>query len=217
MVYEVQNDRIPFVKQYVSLAIIIANVIVFIWQLTDPTGYYYIYEAAFVPAQFITGQKWWTIITAMFMHGDIVHILMNMWFFYVVADNCEKEMGHILFAITYFASGFGASLLHMGISLLNPIAATIPSLGASGAIFGIVAVYAILFPNNQIAVLSRYRAYRISAKVYFFFYFGIQILYGIIGTLSGLTTGTAYWAHIGGFIVGAFFALIFKVTKRGKT
>jgi membrane associated rhomboid family serine protease len=215
MVMEVQNDKIPFVKQYVSLGIIIVNIIVFIWQLTDPTGFYYIYEAAFVPAEFVAGVKMWTIITAMFMHGGWVHIIMNLWFFYVVADNCEKEMGHLLFLITYLASGFGASLLHMFVSLLNPIAAIIPSLGASGAIFGIVAVYAILFPNNQIAILSRYGAYRMSAKVYFFFYFAIQVIYGLIGFFTGLTTGTAFWAHIGGFIVGAIFALIYNVAKRG--
>jgi len=84
MVYEVEDDKVPFRKQYVSVAIIIINVIVFIIQFFDPTGYMFIYEAAFIPSEFFAGQKMWTIITSMFMHGDIFHILISLKHFIVV-------------------------------------------------------------------------------------------------------------------------------------
>jgi len=209
MVYEVEDDKVPFRKQYVSVAIIIINVIVFIIQFFDPTGYMFIYEAAFIPSEFFAGQKIWTIITSMFMHGDIFHILMNMWFFYVVADNCEKAMGHMLFLITYIVSGICATLLHAVITLLDPNLMQIPTLGASGAIFGIIAVYGILFPSNRLRILGMMRG-TISARSFIIFYFVIEIIYGFLAIIYG-GDGVAHFAHVGGFIGGATFALLFKL------
>lgn len=77
MVYEAEPDRIPFVKQYFSVIILAANIFVFIWQIMDPAGDMHI-EAAFVPSDFFEGKNYWTLISSMFMHGDIVHIIMNM-------------------------------------------------------------------------------------------------------------------------------------------
>jgi len=105
MAYEIEDDKVPFFSQFVSVIIIIINIIVFIIQFFDPTGYMFIYDAAFIPNEFFAGKKMWTIFTSMFMHADWLHILMNMFFFYVVADNCEKAMGHAYFLISYFISG----------------------------------------------------------------------------------------------------------------
>lgn len=210
MVFESSNDRIPFTRQYVSFIILITNIIVFIIQLFDPTGNMFVYEAAFIPAEFFSGVKVWTIITSMFMHGDFFHILMNMWFFYVVADNCEQAMGHILFAVTYFISGIVASLLHGFISLTDPQIAQIPSLGASGAIFGIMAVYAVLFPNNRLRVLLGFIFAEVKARTYILIYFIIQIVYAL---LFWAYSPVAYFAHIGGFVTGAVIGFVFKKTS----
>lgn len=212
MVLEAEPDRIPFSKQYVSIIILITNIAFFVWQMLDPTGQIHI-EAAFIPAEFFAGQKLWTIFTSMFMHGDYVHIIMNMWFFYVITDNCEHAMGHILYLITYFASGLFATFLHAlstMIPIYGPIAQFIPSLGASGAIFGLMAVYAILYPKNKFYVLSGYIRGRITAKYFIIIYFITELAYAIFS--FGLT-GTAHFAHVGGFVAGALIAVIFKAIK----
>ncbi len=211
MVYEVESDKIPFYKQYVALMIIIINIIVHIIQYFDPTGYMFIYEAAFIPSEFFAGKRMWTIITSMFMHADWLHILMNMWFFYVVADNSEKAMGHILFLITYILSGIVGSLLHAIIALAIGMG-DIPSLGASGAVMGIIAVYGILFPKIRLRYL--YIRGTISARTFIFVTFIMELIYGLISLF--VITGTAHFAHIGGFIIGVIFAIIFKVITKGR-
>ncbi len=215
MVLEAEPDRISFFKQYFSVIILAANILVFIWQLMDPTGNMHI-EAAFVPAEFFAGEKLWTIFTSMFMHGDFVHIIMNMWFFLVITDNCEHAMGHILYLITYFASGIFATLLHAWSTVFIPFwgvtyAQFIPSLGASGAIFGLMAVYAILYPKNKFYILGGTYMRRISAGYFIITYFITELMYAFF---SFELTGTAHFAHVGGFVAGAIIAGIFKATKR---
>jgi membrane associated rhomboid family serine protease len=214
MVLEAEPDRIPFFKQYFSVIILAANILVFIWQLTDPSGQMHI-EAAFVPAEFFAGEKLWTIITSMFMHGDFVHIIMNMWFFLVITDNCEHAMGHWLYLFTYFASGIFATLLHAWSTVFIPvwgvtIAQYIPSLGASGAIFGLMAVYAILYPKNKFYILGGAYRRRITAGYFIITYFVTELMYAFF---SFELTGTAHFAHVGGFVAGAIIAGIFKAVK----
>jgi len=213
MVIEAEPDKIPFFKQYFSVIILIANIAFFVWQFTDPTGFMHIYEAAFVPAEFFTGQSLWTIFTSMFMHGDIVHIVMNMWFFLVITDNCEHAMGHVLYLITYFASGIFATLLHALSTLIpvyGPIAQFIPSLGASGAIFGLMAVYAILYPKNKFYLPTGTIMRKVNASYFIITYFIAELTYAFF---SFELTGTAHFAHVGGFVAGAIIALIFKAIK----
>lgn len=217
MVYEAEPDKIPFFKQYFSVLILIANIIVFIWQFLDPAGQMHI-EAAFVPSEFFAGQKLWTLITSMFMHGDIVHIIMNMWFYLVITDNCEHSMGHFLFLFTYFVSGLCGTLLHALSTIIIPVwgpyLADIPSLGASGAIFGLMAVYAILYPGNKFNVLSGAGARKVGAGVFIVTYFVAELTYAIVSILDPLSIGqTAHFAHVGGFIGGAVIASIFKAVK----
>lgn len=211
MVVELEDDKVPFYTQYVSVAIIVINVLVFLIQLLDPTGNMLIYEAAFIPRDFFEGRRYWTIITSMFMHGDFIHIIFNMWFFFVVADNCEKAMGHLYFLITYIVSGICAALLHALFTVLVPFMMDIPTLGASGAIFGIIAVYGILFPKNKLGLLGSTRMRKISAQQFILIYFVTEIIYAIISLGA---SGTAQMAHVGGFIAGAFFAYLFKLFSK---
>jgi membrane associated rhomboid family serine protease len=216
MVYEAETDKIPFFKQYFSVIILAANIIVFIWQLLDPTQGMRITEAAFVPAEFFAGQKLWTIITSMFMHGDIVHIVMNMWFFIIITDNCEHAMGHILYLITYFVSGFFGTLLHALSTLIWPPLATIPSLGASGAIFGLMGVYLILYPKNKFYLPSASGSSmrKVSAGYFILTYFIAELSYALYSLIDPFSVGsTAHFAHVGGFIAGAIIAGIYKGVK----
>ena len=216
MVLEATSDKISFFKQYFSVIILIANIAVFVWQMMDPTGQMHI-EYAFVPAEFLAGEKWWTLITSMFMHGDIIHIIMNMWFFFVITDNCEHAMGHLFYLITYFVSGLFATMLHMFSTFLvpiwGPILANIPSLGASGAIFGLMAVYVILYPNNKFLLPTGSTMRRVTASYFIITYFITELTYAFVSLNNPLMSQTAHFAHVGGFVAGAIMAGLFKAVK----
>ena len=210
MVIEVEDDKVPLYTQYISVLIIIINILVFIVQVLDPTGNMLIPAGAFYPSEFFAGERVWTIFTSTFMHADWIHITMNLAFFIVVADNCEKEMGHVFFLITYLLSGLVGSLLH-GIFAIFVGWGDIPSLGASGAIMGIIAVYGTLFPKNKLKYLGAVGR-TISARTFILFTFVTELIYGLTSML--VLTGTAHFAHIGGMIVGFICAGIFKIVKR---
>ena len=216
MVLEASDDKIPFIKQYFSVIILAANIIVFIWQMMDPTGQMHI-EAAFVPSEFFAGEKLWTLLTSMFMHGDFLHIFMNMWFFYVITDNCEHAMGHLFYLFTYLVSGLAGSLLHAWSTTLipvwGPILADIPSLGASGAIFGLMGVYLVLYPKNKFYLPTKSTMRRVSAGYFILTYFIAEMSYAIYSLANPLGSQTAHFAHVGGFIAGAILAGIFKAAK----
>ncbi len=233
MAYEVKDDRIPFISQYVSVVIVIICAIVMALQYLDGffgTGTMLI-EFAFVPSEFLQGQKLWTIFTSMFMHGDIVHLIMNLWFFYVVADNCEKEFGHVLFLIIYFLSGIFATFLHaittvlagMFVPALGSMLLDIPCLGASGAIFGVIAAYGILFPSTKLALLANplggtgQVSKTVKASYFVAIYLVTEVTYGIYAILNPLGGGsTAHWAHVGGALVGAIAAFMYKAYDESK-
>ena len=141
---------------------------------------------------------------------------MNMWFFIIITDNCEHAMGHVLYIITYFVSGFFGTLLHALSTLIWPILTTIPSLGASGAIFGLMGVYLILYPGNKFyspsATGTSMR--KVSAGYFILTYFIAELSYAIYSLLDPFAVGsTAHFAPVGGFIAGAIIAGIFKGVK----
>lgn len=219
MVLEAESDKIPFFKQYMSVLILAANIIVFIWQLSDPSGNMHI-EAAFVPNDFFQGINLWTLVSSMFMHGDIIHIVMNMWFFLVVTDNCEHAFGHVLYLVAYFICGFAGSILHalstLIIPVYGPILANIPSLGASGAIFGLMGIYVLLYSENKFYLPSSTGTSmrKVGAGYFILTYFIAELTYAIVSLTDPFSLGqTAHFAHVGGFIAGAIIAGIFKGVK----
>ncbi|MHA1105998.1 MAG: rhomboid family intramembrane serine protease [Promethearchaeota archaeon] len=215
MVLEAEDDKVLFIKEYFSVIILVANIIVFLWQLSDPTGQMHI-EYAFVPNEFFAGTNYLTLLTSMFMHGDFLHIFMNMWFFYVITDNCEHAMGHITYLFTYLISGLCGSLLHAWSTTLipvwGPLLAEIPSLGASGAIFGLMGVYLVLYPRNKFYLPTKTTFRKVSAGYFILTYFIAEMTYAIVSLTNPLggIGGTAHFAHVGGFIAGAIIAGIFK-------
>jgi len=194
---------------FVTWALIAVNVVVFFAEVMNP----WILDAfSFVPAYLLEGDGFskafgvMTIFTAMFLHADIIHLLSNMYVLWVFGDDCENVYGRGHFTLFYFTCGVGASLLY-AITTPSP---EIPVVGASGALFGVLAAYAIFFPTRRLYVYVRYLFIPVPAIVYVLFYAIFEFFY----TLSGINPYIAHTAHIGGFLTGVLLSIVFKATKR---
>lgn len=148
---------------------------------------------------------WFTMFSSMFMHGGWMHLIGNMLYLWIFGDNIEDRWGHLKFLIIYLVCGIIASLAHIFFNLQS----TIPSLGASGAISGVLGAYLVMFPKNRVRVLVGRGIVHLPAMVVLGFWILLQFInqLGQMGS-SAETAGVAYWAHIGGFVAGVLFALI---------
>jgi len=220
---------------WVNVAIIALNVIVFLYQLVDPnfTNGYSTVPAEITQGIDIVGVRqlvlpdgttatidegpgpspiWLTLLTSMFMHGGWLHIGGNMLFLFIFGDNIEKAYGHIKYLIFYLVCGIVAGIAHV----LSQPDSIIPSLGASGAISGVMAAYLVLFPTNRVRVLLTLgviwlRPIAVPAVVMIGIWALLQFVNGIGSiAVTDQTSGVAYWAHIGGFIAGALITLLAK-------
>ncbi len=218
---------------YVNLAIIAINVVVFLYQLLDPnfTNGYSTVPAEITSGKDIIGQFvlvapdgtsavideapgpmpiWLTLLTSMFMHGGWLHIGGNMLFLFIFGDNIEKAYGHIKYVAFYLVCGIIAGLAHV----LSQPDSIIPSLGASGAISGVMAGYLVLFPTNRVRVLLALgivllRPIMVPAVVMIGVWALLQFVNGLGAiAVTDQTSGVAYWAHIGGFVAGAVITLL---------
>jgi membrane associated rhomboid family serine protease len=217
---------------YVNLAIIAINVVVFLYQLLDPnfTNGYSTVPAEITSGTDIVGQFqintpdgsfvideaagpspiWLTLLTSMFMHGGWLHIGGNMLFLFIFGDNIEKAYGHAKYLAFYLVCGIIAGLAHV----LSQPDSIIPSLGASGAISGVMAGYLVLFPTNRVRVLLALgvvllRPIMVPAIVMIGLWALLQFVNGLGAiAVTDQTSGVAYWAHIGGFIAGAVITLL---------
>jgi membrane associated rhomboid family serine protease len=143
-----------------------------------------------------------TIFTAMFMHGSLAHIAGNMWFLWIFGDNIEDDLGRLRYTIFYLLCGVLATLAHVFVSLSGD-SAMIPSLGASGAISGVMGAYLVLHAQRRVTVIIlRFGTMDVPGFVAVGIWFLVQLIEGL-GLLGGGSGGVAYMAHIGGFIAGA--------------
>jgi len=150
-----------------------------------------------------------TLLTSMFMHGSIMHIAGNMWFLWIFGDNIEQDLGRVRYLIFYLFCGLLASLTHVLLNTSGP-SAEVPSLGASGAISGVMGGYLVLHPHRRVTVLLM----RVVTQVPGYVAVGIWFLFQIVsGFLDRGMGGVAYGAHIGGFIAGAALALPFMIGR----
>jgi membrane associated rhomboid family serine protease len=142
-----------------------------------------------------------TLFTSMFMHGGIAHLLGNLWFLWIFGDNIENSLGRIRYLVFYLLCGIIASLSHV---LLNSSGqgALIPSLGASGAISGVMGAYLVLHPHRRVTVIMMRVVTEVPGWVAVGIWFLFQLISGL-GMLGDMETGVAYGAHIGGFVAGA--------------
>ena len=158
-----------------------------------------------------------TLIFSMFMHGGIAHIAGNMLFLWIFGDNVEDRMGHVRYLIFYLVCGVLASLAHVFTTVMfatDPGSLLIPSLGASGAISGVLGGYILLYPKRRVTVIMFRFLTDVPAYVAIGIWFAFQLINGLLG--GSQAGGVAYAAHIGGFIAGLLLVKVFTI-GRGNT
>jgi membrane associated rhomboid family serine protease len=192
----------------VNTLLILTNVIVFLYQLTltphqsdafalaNATipnhirlalGGHGSFEAAFIP-----------IFTSMFLHSGFMHIAGNMLFLWIFGDNVEDYFGHFPYLLFYLACGIGSGLTHILFNFHSPL----PALGASGAISGVMGAYIILYPRARVLTLVFVFFMPIPAFIILGYWFFLQFLAGVSSVGAAATGGVAWWAHVGGFLLG---------------
>jgi len=206
----------------VTLTLIAINVVVFIYEMSLGSGIDGLFRSAgVVPQEFTVrqdlpppaplGTYYSTLITSMFLHGGFLHIGSNMLFLWIFGDNVEDRLGHLRFVLFYLLCGLGASAAHIYFNW----GSRVPSVGASGAIAGVLAGYLLLFPSASIRTLLFLGWFvtvtRVPAVIMIGFWFVTQLLAGVasLGHVEQ-TSGVAFWAHIGGFIVGLPLVLLLR-------
>lgn len=160
-----------------------------------------------------------TLITSMFMHGGIAHIFGNMLFLWIFGDNIEDRLGHVRYIIFYLVCGILAGLAHVFSSVIvaggNEASLLIPSLGASGAISGVLGGYLLLFPTRRVMVMISWFVTAVPAFIAIGLWFVFQLIAGLGVLGSGSKAGgVAYAAHIGGFIAGLLLIKVFAIGKK---
>jgi membrane associated rhomboid family serine protease len=199
----------------VTTAIIVANVFVFVLELTG--GEAFILRWSEVPATIVAGHRWITLLTAMFMHAGWMHIIGNMVFLWAFGPEIEDAMGPVLYLAFYLLSGLAASLAQI---VIMPHS-TVPNLGASGAIAGVMGAFLVTYPQDRIRALLLFgwwtRVTFIPAALLIGFWFLIQLfdqVGAVASSAGGAGGGVAYAAHVGGFIFGAVTGRLFEGFRR---
>lgn len=227
------DDRDLMSPAWVSISLLAANVLVFLYQLADPA-----FTAGFsaIPQEItenvdLVGTAvvnsphgaieipqapgpWpiqFTLLTAMFMHGGWAHLGGNMLYLWIFGDNVEHRFGGLKFLGFYLISGLAASFAQIALAPDS----VIPTLGASGAISGVLGAYLVLFPRNQVMAVFLFRIISIPAVFVLGLWAAMQIFSGV-GSLGsvGTTGGVAYAAHVGGFVAGVVAGIIARVTMK---
>ena len=196
----------------VNTLLILTNIAVFVYQLTlqfsaPPVAYKaFLMANATIPARFpgflgghvAFGVAFLPLLTSMFLHSGVAHIGGNMLFLWIFGDNVEDFFGHLPYLFFYLVSGIGAGLLHV---LFN-FHSALPALGASGAISGVMGAYALLYPRAQVLTLVFVFPLPIPAFIILGYWFFLQFLAGVSSLGAVAAGGVAWWAHIGGFLLG---------------
>ena len=205
------SDVIPSrTVPFVTVSLIIANALVFVYMLTLPNGQLegFVSAYAVVPAWFSVP----TLFTSQFLHAGWMHIIGNMLYLWIFGDNVEDRLGHFGYLLFYLGAGAVAAILQV---YFNPYS-TVPMLGASGAIAGVMGAYFVLYPQSRVLtiifILIFFDVVEIPAVFFLGIWFVMQLLSGVgtLGVANSAGGGTAFWAHVGGFVVGAFTGLILR-------
>jgi membrane associated rhomboid family serine protease len=206
-----------YTRPTVNLVLIAVNVAVFLYELSMPSYALnrFIMAHGIVPDRF----SYASVLTSMFIHGGFLHILGNMWFLWIFGRGVEDILGHAKYLFLYFACGFAAAFLFI---LLNPNS-TIPTVGASGAIAGVMGAYLIKFPRAYIRTLVFIvvfiTTFDIPAAFLLIYWFAIQFFSGIgsVGYSAQMSGGVAWFAHVGGFLAGMGLVMLMPTRQRART
>ena len=211
-----RDDRPTRTFAFVTVALIVLNAVVFWHELslsTPDRAQAFFADFALTPAhltQAPSPDSYRTIFTSMFLHGGWMHIIGNMLYLWIFGRNVEDSVGHFRFIFFYLLCGVAAAAAQIGISPDS----TIPMIGASGAISGVLGAYLLLFPRARVLVLFPiwifWRVFYVPALLLLVFWFGMQLLSGLAVLGADINGGVAFWAHVGGFVAGMLLIPIFK-------
>jgi membrane associated rhomboid family serine protease len=207
----------------VTIGLVVLNVLAFLLELSQPSQgalESFIQAWGVVPREYAASSDlaptiplpyWTTLVTSMFLHGGWMHLGGNMLYLWIFGDNIERLVGHLRFLIFYLLCGLAAGLAHIVFSLSSGV----PTIGASGAISGVLGGYLLLFPHNRVRVLTRGGVAAVPAIVVLGFWILIQLISGV-GSIADTseTGGVAYMAHIGGFVAGLLLVSLFAAGRR---
>lgn len=222
----IPSQRVP----YINYAIVAVNVFVWLYQITLPTSQLeaLFYQWGLVPAHYsqptLSAHLSWQelagpFVTSMFTHGGWMHVIGNLWMLWIFGDNVEDFLGHGRYALFYLLTGIGAGLVH----LFTNWDSVVPTVGASGAIAGVMGAYLILYPTARVLtvvpVFIVLVPLHVPALLFIGLWFVMQFLSGTFSLMGAPDGGIAWWAHIGGFVFGVFLLWLLgtgrhRVTER---
>ncbi len=213
---------------WLTFLLIATNLLVFLYEAAlSPAGLeQVVYTLGVVPARVTTFPSqpdvtaldaFLPLVTSMFLHGGWLHLLGNMWFLWIFGDNIEDRLGHLRFLLFYLVCGLGAGFAHVLFNLNS----TVPTIGASGAVAGVLGGYFVLFPGARVLTLVPvFFVFFVELPAYLIllYWFVLQLFSGAIslGARSGDVGGVAWWAHVGGFVLGMLLVWLFKQRTRSR-
>ncbi len=200
--FPIRDTQPSYSRPVVTIIIIVINLLVFLYEfsLDDYSRNLFISTYGLVPDHF----SYINILTSMFLHGGWFHVLGNMWFLWIFGDNVEDILGHGKYLVFYLLCGVAAAVSQVAFNL----GSRVPMVGASGAIAGVMGAYLLKFPRSRILtfviIIVFFTTFEVPAWVMLIYWFGIQLFSGVgsIGDTQAAQGGTAFFAHVGGFIAG---------------
>ena len=193
---------------YVTYALVALCVLVFVLPWLGGFAEAVVEAYGLRPAVLLRGESLFNLLSSMFLHGGLAHLLGNMYFLFIFGDNVEDLLRPAKYLVFYLVCGVAANLAHV----LATGASDVPLIGASGAIAGVMGAYMVLFRDRLIYVVLFFFQFKVPAPFYLAFWIGWQLFYATLwGAGAG---GVAWWAHIGGFVAGVVLALVFRVRGR---
>jgi len=202
------SDKTP----WVTIFLIALNVIILLILAFSGNPDAFISQYGIVPQNILQGKDLFTFLTSMFVHGGIIHLVSNMWYLWLFGDNIERRFGPIKFFLFYCFLGIASELTH--VLLVSPEQANLPTIGASGAVSGILGSYIYLFPKNKIKTFTIFFFQPVFLSVPASAYIGIWFLYQLL--YLGSPSVIAYAAHVGGFVAGLIFTFFFSRKNKSR-
>ncbi|HSR72577.1 MAG TPA: rhomboid family intramembrane serine protease [Kiloniellales bacterium] len=216
----IRDDNPTTLTPVVTVSLIVACVLVFLWQVSLPPSLAQraVYSYGLIPAVLVGEAELVaelaaipasaSLFTSMFMHGGWLHLIGNMLYLWIFGNNIEDSMGHLRFVIFYLLCGLGAATAQV----LQDPTSTVPMIGASGAIAGVLGAYLLLFPRAHVVVIIPFGILLYPLRVPSVLVLSVWFVMQFISSAAsaGQAGGVAYWAHIGGFVTGAVLILFFR-------
>ena len=197
-------------RAHFSYGLIALNVLIFVYQasLGPEAGQQFVYDWGAIPTRILSGEGLETLITSVFLHGSWMHLLGNMLYLWIFADNIEATIGNVKFVVFYLLGGLAAGLVHIYFNAGSDV----PAVGASGALSAVMGAYLVLFPRSRVKGYFFFFRVNIPAILFLGFWFYQQSTAGFASLQDSAGTGIAWWAHIGGFVFGVLGGFYFRAT-----